>query len=218
MQIAQKLYEAGHITYMRTDSTNLAAVAQEQIVQLVQKKYGKEYAEARIYKTKSKNAQEAHEAIRPTHVENMVVGTDEQDRLYRLIWERTVSSQMTDAKLLKTKITARIEGHGPDDGEASLPEFGAVGSRLLFPGWLKVDSDARGDDVELPLCKEGEKLKLLNLTNEEKFTEPPSRYSEAGLIKELEARGIGRPSTYASIMKTIEERGYVKKESKGERT
>ncbi len=208
MQIAQKLYEAGHITYMRTDSTNLSAVAQTQIIKLVESKYGKEYAQARIYKTKSKNAQEAHEAIRPTHIENMVVGTDEQDRLYRLIWERAISSQMSDAKLLKTKISAIIKGH------EDLPEFGAVGSRLLFPGWLKVDNDARGDDLELPICKEGEELKLLNLESKEKFTEPPSRYSEAGLIKELESRGIGRPSTYASIMRTIEERGYVNKEGK----
>ena len=208
MQIAQKLYEAGHITYMRTDSTNISAVAQGQIISFVKKEYGAEYAEARIYKTKSKNAQEAHEAIRPTHVDKLQAGTDEQSKLYRLIWERAVSSQMIDAKLSKTKITAVIEGH------EDLPEFGAVGSRLLFPGWLAVDTGARGDDVELPLCTPGEKLKLLNLISEEKFTEPPGRYSEAGLVKELESRGIGRPSTYASIMRTIEDRGYVKKEGK----
>ncbi len=219
MQIAQKLYEAGHITYMRTDSTNLSIAVQAQIVALIEKKYGKEYVQTRIYKTKSKNAQEAHEAIRPTHIENMVVGTDEQDKLYRLIWERVVSSQMADAKLLKTKISATInlEVLPPNGGRTSkfqFPDFIANGSRLLFPGWLKADNDAGGDDVELPLCKVGEKLKLLNLASEEKFTEPLGRYSEAGLIKELEARGIGRPSTYASIMKTIEERGYVNKEGK----
>ena len=208
MQIAQKLYEAGHITYMRTDSTNLSATAQAQMISLVEKKYGKEYAQSRIYKTKSKNAQEAHEAIRPTHIENLHAGTEEQQKLYRLIWERAVSSQMTDAKLLKTKLTAVIEGH------SDLPDFSANGSRLLFPGWLAVDQDARGDDVELPEIIKGEKLKLLNLISEEKFTEPPSRYSEAGLIKELEARGIGRPSTYASIMKTLEERSYVNKQGK----
>ncbi len=208
MQLAQKLYEAGHITYMRTDSTNLSTVALGQINAFIKKQYGKEYAQERIYKTKSKNAQEAHEAIRPTHIESMMAGTDEQQRLYRLIWERAVSSQMTDAKLLKTKITAKIEG------EKDLPDFSANGSRLLFPGWLKVDSGARGEDVELPIVKVGEELKLLNLINEEKFTEPPSRYSEAGLIKELESRGIGRPSTYASIMRTIEDRGYIKKEGK----
>ena len=211
MQIAQKLYEAGHITYMRTDSTTLSAVAQEQILSFIKKEYGDKYAESRIYKTKSKNAQEAHEAIRPTYVGKLHVGHlghNEQDRLYQLIWERAVSSQMVDAKLLKTKITAIIGGH------EDLPNFGAVGSRLLFPGWLAVDTGARGEDVELPLCKVGEKLKLLNLTSEEKFTEPPGRYSEAGLIKELEQRGIGRPSTYASIMRTIEERDYVRKEGK----
>jgi DNA topoisomerase-1 len=208
MQIAQKLYEAGHITYMRTDSTNLSAVAQGQIVSFVKKEYGDNYAEAHIYKTKSKNAQEAHEAIRPTHIEKLHTGHDDYDRLYRLIWERAVSSQMSDAKLLKTKVTAVIDGH------EDLPPFAVNGSRLLFPGWLAVDTGARGEDVELPVCKEGDNLKLLELNNEEKFTEPPGRYSEAGLIKELEARGIGRPSTYASIMKTIEERGYVRKENK----
>ncbi|MBI3305625.1 type I DNA topoisomerase [Candidatus Nomurabacteria bacterium] len=208
MQISQKLYEAGHITYMRTDSTNLSVTAQNQIIALVKKKYGADYAEARVYKAKSKNVQEAHEAIRPTHIEHLTAGSEDQDRLYRLIWERAVSSQMTDAKLLKTKVTAKIKNH--DD----LPEFGANGSRLLFPGWLKVDSDAVGDDVNLPQCKEGEVLKLIDLNNEEKFTLPPDRYSEAGLIKELEQRDIGRPSTYASIMRTIEERGYVKKEGK----
>ncbi len=208
MQLAQKLYEAGHITYMRTDSTNLSVAAAGQINEFVKKEYGAEYAEARTYKTKSKNAQEAHEAIRPTHIEKLHAGTDEQQKLYRLIWERAISSQMTDAKLLKTKITAVIDGH------EELPEFSANGSRLLFPGWLAVDSGARGDDVELPLCKAGEKLKLLNLISEEKFTEPPGRYSEAGLVKELESRGIGRPSTYASIMRTIEDRGYVRKEGK----
>ncbi len=208
MQIAQKLYEAGHITYMRTDSTNLGTAAQGQILAYIKKEHGEKYAEARIYKTKSKNAQEAHEAIRPTHVDQLQAGTSEQQNLYRLIWERAVSSQMTDAKLLKTKIIAEIEGH------KELPEFGAVGSRLLFPGWLAIETGARGEDVELPLCLEGEKLKLLDLQSEEKFTEPPGRYSEAGLVKELESRGIGRPSTYASIMRTIEDRGYVNKEGK----
>ena len=220
MQIAQKLYEAGHITYMRTDSTNLSAVAQSQIITFVKNKYGPEYAEGRIYKTKSKNAQEAHEAIRPTHINKFIAGSEDQNRLYRLIWERAISSQMTDAKLLKTKISANLSPtplhllNGEGQRGEEIPDFTATGSRLLFPGWLKVDSDARGDDVELPLCKVGEELKLLDLISEEKFTEPPSRYSEAGLVKELESRGIGRPSTYASIMRTIEERDYVHKEGK----
>lgn len=211
MQIAQKLYEAGHITYMRTDSTNIAKVAQAQILNLVEKKYGKEYAEARIFKTKSKNAQEAHEAIRPTHIENIEAGSEEQTKLYNLIWERTVASQMADAKLLKTKISANVNAKNLD---FEFPDFTAIGSRVLFRGWLEVDKGSAGEDVELPLVKENENLKVLDLSKEEKSTEPPGRYSEAGLVKELEARGIGRPSTYASIMKTLEDRGYVKKENR----
>ncbi len=224
MQVAQKLYEAGHITYMRTDSTNLSVQAQNQILKVVEKKYGKEYTEAHIYKTKSKNAQEAHEAIRPTHIEELNHGAnDEQKKLYQLIWERVVSSQMSDAKLLKTKIIANIENNSPKViplgtpkgitfGE--FPDFSANGSRVLFPGWLACDTDARGEDVELPLVVIGEELKLIDLTSTEKFTAPPSRYTEAGLVKELEARGIGRPSTYASIMRTLEDRGYVTKEGR----
>jgi len=222
MQIAQKLYEAGHITYMRTDSTNLSIAAQTQIISLIEKKYGTEYTQSRIYKAKSKNAQEAHEAIRPTHIENLGAGTEEQQRLYKLIWERVVSSQMADAKLLKTKISANISPEDgllqtpqrPSSGQFEFPDFTATGSRVLFPGWLAVDKDSVGEDLELPEVKAGEKLKLLNLIQEEKFTEPPNRYSEAGLIKELEARDIGRPSTYASIMKTLEDREYVRKENK----
>ena len=209
MQVAQKLYEAGHITYMRTDSTNMSKAAQTQILALIEKKYGREYAQENVYKSKSKNAQEAHEGIRPTHIDVLSAGhNEEQKKLYKLIWERAISSQMADAKLLKTKITAQVAGH--DD----IPEFQANGSRVLFPGWLKVDADARGEDVELPEVKDGEELKLLELNSEEKATEPPNRYTEAGLVKELEARGIGRPSTFASIMRTIEDRGYVTKEGR----
>ena len=208
MQTAQKLYEAGFITYMRTDSTNLSIQAQNQIVSLVEEKYGKEYTEIRFYKTKSKNAQEAHEAIRPTHIEEINAGINEdQKKLYRLIWERTVSSQMSDAKLLKTKIIANIESK-------KIPDFSTNGSQVQFLGWLICDTGARGEDVELPKMEINEELKLIELKNTEKSTEPPNRYSEAGLIKELESRGIGRPSTYASIMKTIEDRGYVGKEGR----
>jgi len=208
MQVAQRLYEAGHISYMRTDSTNLSKQAQDQILALIVKKYGKEYAEAHTYKTKSKNAQEAHEAIRPTHVEHMSEGaTDEQTKLYRLIWERAVSSQMVDAKVLRTKITANIQA-------GDIPDFHANGSRVLFPGWLTVDKDARGEDVELPKVSIGDTMALVDLRSIEKETQAPSRYTEAGLVKELEARGIGRPSTYASIMRTIETRGYVTKEGR----
>ena len=219
MQIAQKLYEAGHITYMRTDSTNLSTVAQSQILSLIDKKYGTEYSQARIYKTKSKNAQEAHEAIRPTHIENFQTGNDEQQKLYRLIWERAVSSQMADTKLLKTKVSANVSPttpHSPPQagGEVLIPNFITNGSRVLFDGWLAADKNAKGEDIELPKIEVGESLKLLELNNEEKFTEPPNRYSEAGLVKELEMRDIGRPSTYASIMKTLEEREYVRKEGR----
>ncbi|MEK7614310.1 MAG: type I DNA topoisomerase [Patescibacteria group bacterium] len=226
MQVAQKLYEAGHITYMRTDSMNIGKQAQNEILTVVSKKYGNEYAEAHFYKTKSKNAQEAHEAIRPTHIESVSVGlNEEQKKLYRIIWERAVSSQMTDAKLLKTKITANIEenihsgvhktikpsvvGKTFEKIEKSIPDFAANGSRVLFPGWLACDTGARGEDIELPEVKEGETLILKDLTSEGKATEPPNRYTEAGLIKELEKRDIGRPSTYASIMKTLVDRGYV---------
>lgn len=205
MQVAQKLYEAGHITYMRTDSTTLSDIAITGISAIVIKKYGKEYLETRTYKTKSKNAQEAHEAIRPTHFEKISVGmTEEQKKLYKLIWERTVSSQMADAKVLKTRIVGNVTSD-------SIPDFTVTGSQVLFPGWLVADEAARGEDVELPALTIGEALSLVSLEDIAKQTEPPNRYSEAGLIKELEARGIGRPSTYASIMKTIEDRGYVEK-------
>jgi DNA topoisomerase-1 len=207
MQLAQKLYESGHITYMRTDSTNLSKQAQVQILSYIDKQFSTKYSEARVFKTKSKNAQEAHEAIRPTHINVEYAGTADQQKLYRLIWERTIASQMADAKLLKTKVSANTEKN-------IIPDFSTVGSRILFDGWLSVDKDARGEDVELPKMQIGEKLDLLDLINEEKFTEPPNRYSEAGLIKELEARGIGRPSTYASIMKTLEDREYVRKEGR----
>lgn len=205
MQIAQKLYEAGHISYMRTDSTNLSGASLSSIASVIEKTYGKENLETRMYKTKSKNAQEAHEAIRPTHPEKKSAGlTEEQKKLYSLIWARTISSQMVDAKLLKTKITANVTGD-------TIPDFSANGSQVISLGWLVADPDARGEDVELPGVVEGEALTLLELTDLEKQTQPPNRYSEAGLVKELEARGIGRPSTYASIISTLEQRGYIEK-------
>jgi DNA topoisomerase-1 len=208
MQIAQKLYEKGYITYMRTDSTTLATSAVTEITETIAKEYGKEFVLVRTYKTKSKNAQEAHEAIRPTHASTLSAGTtDDEHKLYKLIWDRTVSSQMIDARLLKTKIEAGVE-------VKDFPNFSANGSRVISPGWLLADTGARGEDVELPETKIGETLKLIDLVSTQKETQPPGRYSEAGLIKELEERGIGRPSTYASIMRTIEERGYVTKEGR----
>lgn len=208
MGIAQKLYEAGHITYMRTDSTNLSKVAIAQIAEIVEKKFGKEFLQIRTYSAKSKNAQEAHEAIRPTHFDVDDAGmNDEQKKLYQLIWRRAVSSQMKDAQTLRTKVVTNIEGGG-------IPDFSITGSRILSPGWLLGDPASRGEDVELPKVSVGEKLKLDKIDSEEKQTEPPPRYSEAGLIKELEKRGIGRPSTYASTIKTLEDRGYVEKQNK----
>jgi DNA topoisomerase-1 len=208
MSIAQRLYEAGLITYMRTDSTTLSQNAMGQIAGVITKKYGKEYFAPRTYAKKSKNAQEAHEAIRPTNLSYENAGlNDEQIKLYKLIWQRTISSQMPDAKLHRTKVTA-----GTDN--VLVPDFAINGSRILFDGWLKADPAARGEDVELPKISAGDPLTMTEIHTEEKATEPPPRYSEAGLIKELEKRGIGRPSTYAAIIRTIEERGYVEKVNK----
>lgn len=208
MGVAQKLYEAGHITYMRTDSTTLSGNAIGQIKGVVSKNFGEEYFSPRTYKKKSKNAQEAHEAIRPSNISKMIAGaTEDQKRLYKLIWSRTVASQMKDAQLLRTKVSANIES-------GNIPDFTVNGSRLVDEGWLKADPGAKREDTILPLIKEGDSLKLLDLHDEEKQTTPPPRYSEAGLIKELEKRDIGRPSTYASIIKTIIDRGYVEKEGR----
>lgn len=207
MSIAQKLYEAGLITYMRTDSTHLSTVAVAEIKEAVSKNFGAEHFSERVHKNKVKNAQEAHEAIRPTHAINKSAGNGPDfKKLYELIWRRTVSSQMADAKLFKTRISISIED--------KIPEFSANGSRLIYPGWLLADPESRGEDVELPKVTEGEKLELVEINSTEKETEPPGRYTEAGLIKELEKRGIGRPSTYASIMSTLEDRGYLIKENK----
>ena len=206
MRAAQKLYEAGHITYMRTDSFAMSSIAQKQIIALLHDEHDKEYIQPRVYKTKSKSAQEAHEAIRPTNVAKRSAGaTDDQKKLYVLIWDRAVASQMADARLKRTKITANITK------EDTIPDFAANGSRVLFPGWLAVDTAARGEDVEVPHVASSDPLTLADITSLAKQTQPPSRYTEAGLIKELEKRGIGRPSTYASIMKTIVDREYVEK-------
>lgn len=210
MGAAQKLYEAGLITYMRTDSTTLSQVAQKQIIALLHDEYGKEYVGPRQYKTKSKSAQEAHEAIRPTNFARHAAGfTDDQKKLYELIWRRAVSSQMTEAKVKRTKITANVIG-----SKEAIPDFAVTGSRVMFDGWLRVDTAARGEDIEVPKLQEGDPLTLKEIEVERKETQPPNRYTEAGLIKELEKRGIGRPSTYASIMKTIIDRGYVEKEGR----
>lgn len=208
MGVAQKLYENGLITYMRTDSTNLSKQAQAQIAKLIEKKFGKSFFTARVYKTKSKNAQEAHEAIRITNANLELAGKNEdQKKLYRLIWQRTVSSQMQEAKIKKTKITANIKNN-------DIPDFFAKGSRVVFEGWLLADPQAKGEDTILPEIEKDEDLKLLKIEKEAKQTQAPFRYTEAGLIKELEKRGIGRPSTYASIIKTLSDRGYTEKQGK----
>ncbi len=205
MMIAQRLYEAGHITYMRTDSTNLGVAAKTEIEKVIKSKFGESYFEPHSFAKKSKNAQEAHEAIRPTHmnVENAGIN-EEQKKLYKLIWSRTLATQMKDAVVMRTKVVANIDGN-------IIPYFHLNGSRILFDGWTKADPLAQGEDVILPTLKVNEKLDLEKIFSEEKQTEPPPRYSEAGLIKELEKRGIGRPSTYASIIKTIVDREYVEK-------
>jgi DNA topoisomerase-1 len=208
MRAAQKLYEKGFITYMRTDSISLSETALPEIIAAVTKEFGAKYLMERRYKTKSKNAQEAHEAIRPTDPTKKTAGvTDDEKKLYTLIRTRTLASQMADAKILRTKITANTTDN-------ALPKFSANGSRLLFDGWLALDTAARGDDVEVPEVAPSDPLTLEKIDSEEKQTEPPNRYTEAGLVKELEKRGIGRPSTYASIVKTIQDRGYVEKEGK----
>lgn len=204
MRAAQKLYEGGHITYMRTDSVNLAKEAISAIAKSLESEFGKEYVQTRAYATKSKNAQEAHEAVRPTNPGIKKAGSagDEQE-LYQLIRTRALASQMASARVERTTVRS--------EADADIPAFTTNGSRVLFPGWLALDTRARGEDTELPKLTVDEPLTVISLGSLEKQTEPPNRYTEAGLIKELEKRGIGRPSTYASIMKTIQDRGYAEK-------
>ncbi|MBT3355723.1 type I DNA topoisomerase [bacterium] len=205
MSVAQKLYEAGHITYMRTDSTNLSAVAKNQIKKILVGGFGEEYYTERFFGKKSKSAQEAHEAIRPSDLKKRDCGNaPDQKKLYDLIWRRTVASQASDAKTLRTKIVVSLE-------DKTLPIFFVNGSRVLFDGWYRIDTASRGDDVEVPKVVKGEELNFQRIETEEKETQPPNRYSEAGLIKELEKRGIGRPSTYAPTLQTLKNRGYVEK-------
>jgi DNA topoisomerase-1 len=206
MSIAQKLYEQGLVSYMRTDSPTVSTIALGEIHTLIGKDFGAEYLTPRTYTSKSSSAQEAHEAIRPTDIKKRHAGTtEEQQKLYNLIWARTVASQMADAKMLRTKISATTTG-----GEA-IPPFSTTGSVILFPGWLAADTDANGEEREVPQVVAGEPLSLVSLESVGKQTEPPPRYTEAGLVKELEKREIGRPSTYASIIRTLLARGYVEK-------
>lgn len=208
MRLAQKLYEAGHITYMRTDSTTISAQAQHDLLSHITQIYGSSYAAARVYATKVKNAQEAHEAIRPTNIKHTGAGaTPQEKKLYALIFARTLASQMSDAEIEKTKITVTHT-------KEHLPAFVAQGSRILFDGWLRADPESHDEEIILPEVFKHDPVTLENIESQRKETEPPRRYSEAGLIKELEKRGIGRPSTYAAIIKTIIDRGYVQKENR----
>lgn len=212
MRAAQKLYEAGDITYMRTDSTTLSSSAQKQIIAYLSDEFDDKYKNPKQYQTQDKSAQEAHEAIRPTTIaKQKVSGGKDAKKLYDLIWRRTVASQMAPAKLKRTKIITHIL----DDGEkTTLPEFTVTGTRTIFDGWFAVHPAARGEDVELPKLSPGDDLELEEINSEAKQTQPPSRYSEAGLIKQLEDRGIGRPSTYATIIDTLEDRGYANKDGR----
>ncbi|MCB0677450.1 MAG: type I DNA topoisomerase [Saprospiraceae bacterium] len=216
MVAAQKLYEAGHITYMRTDSISLSDLALNAIARQIEKDYGAEYLKVRRFKTKNASAQEAHEAIRPTYIENQAVpGDSDQKRLYDLIWKRTIASQMADAVVEKTVVQIGI---------STIPDafLQAEGEVLKFDGFLKVYLESKDDDDDeeakgmLPPLKVGQELPLQEMTATERFTRPPARYTEASLVKKLEELGIGRPSTYApTISKIMEDgRGYVVRESR----
>lgn len=213
MTVAQRLYESGKITYMRTDSVNLSEDALQAAQDQITKEYGAEYAERRQYKTKSASAQEAHEAIRPTNfAEHTVDGERNEQRLYELIWKRAIASQMANAKTEKTNVEISI---------SKLNEvFKASGEVITFEGFLKVylesndddDDDEEGGNGVLPAMVVGEKLDPKNIVATQRFTRPPARYNEAMLVKKLEEMGIGRPSTYAPTISTVQKRGYVIKE------
>lgn len=221
MVVAQRLYESGNITYMRTDSVNLSDTAISQAKEAITASYGAKYLNIRHYKTKSKGAQEAHEAIRPTYIDKSTISGDTADkRLYELIWKRTIASQMSDAELEKTTATITVSG--------TSEKFIAQGEVLKFDGFLKIYLEGTDDEDEesqearlnefgqgmLPPIKIGEKLKSTEITATERFTHYPARYTEASLVKKLEELGIGRPSTYAPTISTIQKREYVVKEDR----
>ena len=211
MRVAQKLYEAGQITYMRTDSTSIASSAQNIIKKRIEEEYGKDLYNPTIYKTKNKTAQESHEAIRPSNPNNPYAGiTQEEKKLYSLIFRRTIASQMIPAEIIRTVVHFDSE----DVGTFRCPAFIIRGAIIKKEGWLKVDPDAKGEENELPLFEEGEEFSCVDIQSLEKQTTPPPRYSEAGLIKELESRDIGRPSTYASIIYTLIDRKYIEKQQR----
>ncbi len=216
MIVAQKLYESGKITYMRTDSLNLSNTAKDQIKNEIIKSYGDKYLQLRQYKNKNESAQEAHEAIRPTDMSDSSISDPETSRLYDLIWKRTIASQMSDAILEKT--TVKISISTVED------ELTATGEVLKFDGFLKVyheseddeenNNQSAGGESRLPGMRTGQRLGFENMTATEKFTRPSARYTEASLVKKLEELGIGRPSTYAPTISTIIKRSYVEKRDK----
>ena len=209
MSTAQKLYEAGFITYMRTDSVTLSNEAKSSIIKKIETKYGNDYVNPRDYKNKNKSAQEAHEAVRPTDINVDQITSDyDQQRLYELIWKRTISSQMSDAQIERTVVNIKTVSYNQI--------FIARGEVIKFDGFLRVYNEGTDDEIEeekdvLPALNTDEKLNLLNITSKESFTRPPSRYTEASLVKKLEELGIGRPATYATTISTIQNRGYISK-------
>lgn len=214
MLLAQKLYESGKITYMRTDSVNLSHTAQQDIESHVREQYGNLYAHPRRFKNKNESAQEAHEAIRPTYIQNSTDGDDETRRLYELIWKRTIASQMSEAEFEKTTAKILIS--------TNKAELTAEGEVLRFDGFLKVYMEGRDDENGedenkagvLPPLTSGQQLPLIYMKATERFSRPAPRYTEASLVKKLEELGIGRPSTYAPTISTILKRGYVDKRDK----
>jgi DNA topoisomerase-1 len=210
MQVAQRLYEAGKITYMRTDSVNLSELAINTSKVEIISMAGERYLHTRRFNTKTKGAQEAHEAIRPTYMNaHTVEGTSQEKRLYELIWKRTIASQMAEAELEKTSIFINISG--------SKYQFVALGEVIVFDGFLKVylesvdDENDENNESLLPAMKEGEKLISDEIVAQQRFSQKPPRYSEASLVRKLEELGIGRPSTYAPTISTIQNRAYVEK-------
>ena len=215
MMVAQRLYESGFITYMRTDSVNLSTLAIGTSKEAIQNMMGERYVHTRQFATKSKGAQEAHEAIRPTYMDHQAIeGTAQEKRLYDLIWKRTIASQMADAELEKTTATISITG--------TSETFVATGEVITFDGFLRVYKESLDDDSEqtedesrlLPPLKKGQPLTSRRITAQERFTQHPPRYTEASLVRKLEELGIGRPSTYAPTISTIQQREYVEKGDK----
>ena len=209
MSTAQKLYEAGLITYMRTDSVTISEEAKSSILSKIESKYGDSYVNLRNYKNKNKSAQEAHEAVRPTDISVEDISSDyDQQRLYQLIWRRTISSQMSDAQIERTVVN--INSNSFDE------IFIARGEVIKFDGFLRVYNEGTDDEIQeekgtLPQLNVNENLDLINIISRESFSRPPSRYTEASLVKKLEELGIGRPATYATTISTIQNRGYVSK-------